>query len=354
MKLIKRLFFGSTSTPFLMIARVFFVLIFTYIINSWIQVINIFILDQDVFNYTFLGFLIAVLFVFFESQIKEVYPQYLLMGLLGLLLGLSTASLICIGLPESATMETRDIARVCLFAFLGYFGSAIGLRYAHRMDFIAAKYFKNVEDRLYGSKVLDTSVLIDGRIMEVIEAGFMNGLLVIPSFVIDELQTLSDSTDHMKRSKGRRGLDISKRLQNSTSCEVDMVTENFPNIEEVDKKLLAFCHKYEAALVTMDFNLNKVADLDDIRVMNINLLAQSLKTVVLPGEKLLIQVLREGKESGQGIGYLEDGTMVVVEEGKRLIGKAVDVVVASVLQTSAGRMVFTKPATEDDVPAKSA
>lgn len=354
MRLIKRLLFDSSTTPFLLIARILFVLIFTYIISSWIQVINVYILDQDVFNYTFLGFLLAVLFVFVESQIKEVYPQYLLMGLFGLLLGLGTASLICLGLPESASTETRDIARVCLFAFMGYFGSAIGLRYAHRMDFIAAKYFKNVEDRLYGSKVLDTSILVDGRIMEVIEAGFMNGLLVIPSFVIDELQTLSDSTDHIKRSKGRRGLDISKRLQNSTSCEVELITENFPNIQEVDKKLLALCHKYEATLVTMDFNLNKVADLDDIPVMNINLLAQSLKTVVLPGEKLLIQVLREGKESGQGIGYLEDGTMVVVEEGKRLIGKAVDVVVSSVLQTSAGRMIFTKPLTEDDIPAKSA
>lgn len=354
MKILKRLLFDSSSTPFLMIARVFFVLIFTYIINSWIQVINIYILDQDVFNYTFLGFLIAVLFVFFESQIKEVFPQYLLMGLFGLLLGLSTASLICLGLPESATTETRDIARVCLFAFLGYFGTAIGLRYAHRMDFIAAKYFKNVKDRLYGSKVLDTSVLIDGRIMEVIESGFISGLLVIPSFVIDELQSLSDSTDHIKRSKGRRGLDISKRLQNATKCEVEMLTENFPNVHEVDKKLLAFCHKYEATLVTLDFNLNKVADLEEIAVMNINLLAQALKTVVLPGEKMLIQVIREGKESGQGIGYLEDGTMVVVEEGKRLIGQAVDVAVSSVLQTSAGRMVFTRPISEEDLHSKTA
>lgn len=354
MNLIKRILFPANATPFLLIARILFVLIFTYIIHSWIKVINVYILEQDVVNYTFLGCLMALLFVFIESQIKEVFPQYLLMGLFGLLLGLGTASLICLGLPESASTETRDIARVCLFAFMGYFGSAIGLRYAHRMDFIAAKYFKNVEDRLYGSKVLDTSILVDGRIMEVIEAGFMNGLLVIPSFVIDELQALSDSTDHIKRSKGRRGLDISKRLQNSTSCEVELITENFPNIQEVDKKLLSLCHKYEATLVTMDFNLNKVADLDDIPVMNINLLAQSLKTVVLPGEKLLIQVLREGKEAGQGIGYLEDGTMVVVEEGKRLIGKAVDVVVSSVLQTSAGRMVFTKPLTEDDIPAKSA
>ncbi len=344
----------TATTPFLLISRILFVLVFTFIIHTWIQYINIYIQDQDVAIYTYWGFLVAVLFVFIESQIKEVYPQYLLMGLFGMLLGLATAALICLGLPEAAPSEIKSIFRVCIFSFLAYFGATIGLRYAHRMDFIAAKFFKNVEDRLYGSKVLDTSVLIDGRIMEVIEAGFMNGLLVIPSFVIDELQTLSDSSDHMKRSKGRRGLDITKRLQNSTSCEVEIVTENFPNIQGVDKKLLALCHKYESSLVTMDYNLNKVADLEEISVMNINLLAQSLKTVVLPGEKLLIQVLREGKEAGQGVGYLDDGTMVVVEDGKNLIGKAVDVVVASVLQTSAGRMVFTKPAREDEAQAQSA
>lgn len=170
----------------------------------------------------------------------------------------------------------------------------------------------------------------------------MTGLIIIPSFVIQELQSLADSQDHLKRSKGRRGLDISKRLQNCSNCEVELLDEDFPNCKEVDKKLLALAKKYEGILLTMDFNLNKVAELEEVSVLNINQLTQALRTVVLPGEELRLQLLREGKEPGQGIGYLDDGTMVVVEQGRSLIGNTVDVIVSSVLQTSAGRMVFAK------------
>ena len=166
--------------------------------------------------------------------------------------------------------------------------------------------------------------------------------MVIPSFVVAELQALSDSADHIKRSKGRRGLDISKRLQRCSGCEIELVEEDFPSIKEVDKKLLELAKKYDSTLITMDFNLLKVAELEKVKVMNINQLTQALRTVVLPGEDLSIQILREGKESNQGIGYMDDGTMVVVEHGKPLIGSTVEVTVGSVVQTSAGRMVFAK------------
>jgi len=339
----KRPQYGTTATtPFLLITRILFVVVFTYIIHTWIQYINVYIQDQDVYIYTFYGFLAAIFFVYIESQIKEVNPQHLLMGLFGLLLGLATSTLVSLGLPESAPTEIKDVTRVCLHAFLGYLGATLALRYTHRLDFTATKLFKNVEDRLYGSKVLDTSILIDGRILEIVESGFIEGILAIPSFVVNELQTLSDSKDHIKRSKGRRGLDISKRLQIAARCDVETMDEDFPNVQGVDKKLLAACHKYEATLVTMDFNLNKVADIEEIDVLNINQLAQSLKTVVLPGEEFEVQVLREGKESGQGVAYLDDGTMVVIDDGRHYIGQTIDVVVSSVLQTSAGRMVFTR------------
>lgn len=334
--------------PFLKVVRIIFVMLFTFITFQWAASYE-FIQTRDLHIYAFFGFVVAVILVLIERQIQNAFPQELMIGFFGMLCGLSASALIQIGLPSSIT---TDPTRMMLHLFLGYFGAVIALRYAHRFDFSAAKIFTRSEDRLYGAKFLDTSVLIDGRIVEIVEARFVEGLLIIPGFVVNELQILSDSEDHIKRSRGRRGLDISKRLQKISKAHVEMLEEDFPNLHGVDKKLLAISKKYSGTLVTMDFNLNKVAEIEDLPVLNINQLAQSLKTVLLPGEDIHVQLIREGKESHQAVAYLDDGTMVVVEQARRLIGKPVEVTVSSVLQTSAGRMVFAK-LKDSDEPEKN-
>jgi uncharacterized protein YacL len=185
-------------------------------------------------------------------------------------------------------------------------------------------------------------VIIDGRIADIAEAGFLDGALIIPEFVLRELQTVADSTDSSKRQRGRRGLDMLQRMQSNEQIEVQIVTDDFPAIREVDLKLLELAKKREAKVVTNDFNLNKVARLHRVEVLNINDLANALKPVVLPGERMTILVLKEGKEFNQGVGYLDDGTMVVVDHARKLIGRSVDITVTSVLQTASGKMIFGK------------
>lgn len=331
------------DTPFLVFVRIIFVLIVTYIAYVFAQSINPFIPNQDLWIYCLFAFLFASVFVILESQVRYFYPQSLFFGLFGLSCGLAASLLIQVALPENLSTTERDLSRLGLHLFLGYIGITTGLRYANRFDFTATKLLTRSEDRLYGSKILDTSILIDGRIAELVESEFVEGHIVIPSFVLNELQTLSDSEDDLKRSKGRRGLDISKRLLSLSDGHIEMLEEDFPNFQEVDKKLIALTKKYEGCLLTLDFNLSKVAEIENLKVLNLNQLAQSLKTIVIPGDNLHIQVLKEGKESNQGVGYLDDGTMVVVENGRKLIGKNVHVNVSSVLQTSAGRLIFTKP-----------
>lgn len=334
------------DTPFLRVVRLLFIIISTFMVHQW-AIHHPYIQKFDRYIYVCCGATVAIVIVIIESQIRHAYPQELLIGLFGLVCGLSTSVLIQYALPENQPSYTTDIARFSLHLFLGYFGITIGLRYAHRLDF--RKFLTQTEDRLYGAKILDTSVLIDGRIIEIAEAGFLEGLIIIPSFVLNELQILSDSEDYLKRTKGRRGLDISKRLQHTLNCEVEVLEEDFPNLSDVDKKLLALSKKYEGVLITLDFNLNKVAEVENINIMNINLLAQAVKTILLPGEEIKVHLIREGKEANQGVGYLDDGTMIVVENARQLLGQTVEVNVASLLQTSAGKMIFAK--LKDEEPA---
>lgn len=206
--------------------------------------------------------------------------------------------------------------------------------------------FKIKGDRLQddqSAKILDTSVLIDGRIKAIADTGFIEGKLVIPEFVLEELQFIADSADELKRERGRRGLDIVKDLQTSGKVSVEISNQDFPEIKEVDIKLLKLAQQSGAFVMTNDYNLNKLAVVQDIRVLNINDLANSVKTVVIPGEKMLVNIIKEGREKNQGLAYLEDGTMIVVEEGKTLIGQEVNVIVTTVLQTAAGKMIFAKP-----------
>jgi uncharacterized protein YacL len=192
------------------------------------------------------------------------------------------------------------------------------------------------------AKVLDTSVIIDGRIADIAEAGFIDGMMVVPEFVLRELQVVADSTDGSKRQRGRRGLDMLQRMQANPALQVQIVSDDFPSIREVDLKLLELAKKWEAKVVTNDFNLNKVAHLHHVQVLNINDLANALKPVVLPGERMTVLILKEGKEYNQGVGYLDDGTMVVVDHARKMIGRSVDISVTSVLQTASGKMIFGK------------
>jgi len=197
-------------------------------------------------------------------------------------------------------------------------------------------------------KILDTSVIIDGRISDVCESGFLEGVFIIPQFILQELQHVADSADSTKRARGRRGLDILHKIQKMSNITVRIVDEDFPKIKEVDSKLVALARLLNAKVITNDFNLNKVAELQGVSVLNINELANALKPVVLPGETMKIFILKEGKEYNQGVAYLDDGTMVVVENGRRLMGKNAEVTVTSVLQTTAGRMIFSKLKEENE------
>ena len=198
-------------------------------------------------------------------------------------------------------------------------------------------------DNKNNSKILDTSVIIDGRIFDLCKTGFIEGTLVIPSFVLDELRHISDSSDALKRNRGRRGLDVLNKIQKELDIETKIWEGDFPEILEVDSKLLKLGQTLGGKVITNDFNLNKVAEFQGVPVLNINELANAIKPVVLPGEEMKIVVIKDGKEPTQGVAYLDDGTMIVVEEGRKLIGEEVFVVVTSVLQTAAGRMIFAKP-----------
>ncbi len=193
------------------------------------------------------------------------------------------------------------------------------------------------------AKLLDTSVIIDGRIADIVETGFLEGMLVIPAFVLEELQHIADSSDVLKRNRGRRGLDILNRIQKELKVKVQVMEIDFEELSEVDSKLVRLAKQVNGKVVTNDFNLNKVCELQGVPVLNINDLANAVKPVVLPGEEISVHVIKDGKEYGQGVGYLDDGTMIVIEGGRDYIGHRVDVLVTSVLQTSAGRMIFAKP-----------
>jgi uncharacterized protein YacL len=236
---------------------------------------------------------------------------------------------------------------------LGYLGLSIGIKKREEMlGFFGslAKFGKDKAPKPEGKpyyKILDTSVIIDGRIADLCESGFIEGTLLVPAFVLEELRHIADSSDLLKRNRGRRGLDILNRMRKNPSIKIQ-IYENVKGLEdqtEVDTKLVKLSQKLGGKIMTNDYNLNKVAELHGVKVLNINELANAIKPIVLPGEEMSVQVVKDGKEAGQGVGYLDDGTMIVVDGGKRYIGHTINVVVTSVLQTAAGRMIFAKPRT---------
>jgi uncharacterized protein YacL len=288
------------------------------------------------------GLFLGAIFLVIESRLNNVSFGSVLGGLVGLGLGILTAQLLLFPLTYVVTDESRILSSFILSAVLGYSGLLIGLGRGKNMTIPAImRLFKGqeIEEDL---KILDTSVIIDGRIADVIEIGFVEGTFIIPQFILQELQYIADSPDPIRRTKGRRGLDIIHRIQKLANIEVRIVEQDFSKIKEVDAKLIALARLFSAKVITNDFNLSKVAQLQGVSVMNINELANILKPVVLPGESLNLFIAKEGKEHNQGVAYLDDGTMVVVENARKLIGKNADLTVTSVLQTTAGRMIFAR------------
>jgi uncharacterized protein YacL len=232
---------------------------------------------------------------------------------------------------------------VCLLLWMSYVGLIVGAKKGDMLNLSAlGGVFGGEKSSKKSYKILDTSVIIDGRIADIAETGFLDGVLVVPQFVLRELQLVADSADSMKRNRGRRGLDILQRVQKMAHLNVQIVEEDFPHVRDVDMKLIELAKLYDCKIITNDFNLNKVAQLHGVEVLNINELANSLKPIVLPGETMRVFILKEGKEYNQGVAYLDDGTMVVVDNAKRLISKTIDIAVTSVLQTTAGKMIFGK------------
>jgi uncharacterized protein YacL len=290
---------------------------------------------------TLFGLVLGFLLVVFEIRLKHISVTHLIGALLGGAIGLGAAKTIGAALYWADLGDGRVVFlhSVILLA-LPYLGLVIGGR---KGDWLKPEnligVFRSAGPRKR-FKILDTSVIIDGRIADICETGFMDGTLVIPQFVLKELQLVADSSDSMKRNRGRRGLDILQKIQKMAGIDVMISDMDFPEIREVDLKLIELGRTLQGKIVTNDFNLNKVAQLRGVEVLNINELANSLKPVVLPGEIMKVFILKEGKEYNQGVAYLDDGTMVVVDNARKMIGKTIDVVVTSVLQTTAGKMIF--------------
>ena len=284
-------------------------------------------------------------------MLKRVSTRGLSATVFGLLFGLIMARLVISTLDMVPTgIEISSPIRTILVLIFCYFGMAIAIQ--GRDDFnVIIPYVKfSREDQREEIIILDTSVIIDGRISDICETRFLEGRFIVPRFVLKELQQIADSQDAIKRNRGRRGLDVLGVVQKIQHIDVRIHEEDFPDIKEVDAKLVQLAKVMGGKVLTNDFNLNKVAELQGVQVLNINELANALKPVVLPGELMETRVIKEGKEYNQGVAYLDDGTMVVVEQGRHLIGQTVQVLVTSVLQTAAGRMIFAKPDSEDHKP----
>ncbi len=288
---------------------------------------------------------VAALAIIIERLFRRVPLPVIIGGTVGLFLGLGLARLLSLVFEQLNSGLFSAFLYVMLSVVFGYLGLVLGGRKFQEFRFsgsvsnavsFVSKHFPKREC----PKVVDTSAIIDGRLADLCETGWVDGPLIIPGFVLAELQRIADSPDPNKRARGRRGLDALQRIQETGKVEVRILEQDYPQIKEIDDKLVELCRELGAKLITTDFNLNKIARLKGVPVLNVNELALALKPIVSPGEVLKVQLVKEGKEKHQGVGYLEDGTMVVVENGRPFIGKEVEIVVTSLLQTPAGRIVF--------------
>lgn len=280
------------------------------------------------------------------TSLTQIPMNEMAAGAIGLSAGLLLSLMLYPVLSWLGSLE--ELARVAVSGLLGYIGLYVGLEKKEELSSLwkSGSWRSgegNEERKLEEHKILDTSVIIDGRIADICKTGFIEGTIVIPEFVLEELQHIADSSDLLKRNRGRRGLDILNKIQKELDVNVMIYEGDFEEISEVDSKLVKLAKVLQGKVVTNDFNLNKVCELQRVSVLNINDLANAVKPVVLPGEEIIVQVIKDGKEHGQGVAYLDDGTMIVVEGGRDFIGSITEVLVTSVLQTSAGRMIFAKP-----------
>jgi len=290
------------------------------------------------------GLLLAGFALLMEGRMKRVPLRNLVGSFIGLILGIMVANLISNALFPNLFNNQQMILPLygLLYGICGYIGVRIGFKKGDEFQMPGRKPFSRGLPQGENSKILDTSVIIDGRIADITETGFVEGPLLIPQFILGELQHIADSSDPVKRTRGKRGLEVLHHIQKQVNVDVRIVDTDYPSVKEVDSKLIELAKEVRGKILTNDSNLNKVAELQGIEVLNINELANALKPVVLPGEEMNVKILKEGKEMGQGVAYLDDGTMIVVDNGRRQIGKTIDVVVTSVLQTPAGRMIFAR------------
>jgi len=290
------------------------------------------------------GALLGAAIILFEWKLRTVSLKRLIGAAIGSFLGICGAYLFALvirnSIPEG---HTQSFLQILVMLLMAYVGLIVGANKGDLLNLAAlGGIFGGEKQGKKSYKILDTSVIIDGRIADIAETGFLDGIIVTPQFVLRELQLVADSADSLKRNRGRRGLDILQRLQKVANLQIQIVEDDFPAVREVDLKLIELAKVYEGKIITNDFNLNKVAQLQGVEVLNINELANSLKPIVLPGETMRVFILKEGKEYNQGVAYLDDGTMVVVDNARKMIGKTIDVSVTSVLQTTAGKMIFGK------------
>jgi uncharacterized protein YacL len=291
------------------------------------------------------GLLIGFAIIVFEMRLRILSLKRLIGAVIGSILGIFGAYLFSLVIRNAiAPGNTQSFLQLLVMLLMAYVGLIVGANKGDLLNLSAlGGIFGGEKPGKKGYKILDTSVIIDGRIADISETGFLDGILLLPQFVLRELQLVADSADSLKRNRGRRGLDVLQRLQKIAAINVQIVEDDFPAVREVDLKLIELAKVYEGAkIITNDFNLNKVAQLQGVEVLNINELANTLKPIVLPGEVMRVFILKEGKEYNQGVAYLDDGTMVVVDNARKMIGKNVDISVTSVLQTTAGKMIFGK------------
>ncbi len=280
--------------------------------------------------------------ILFEVRLRRASLRRLIGAAIGSILGILGAYLTSLVLVNTSMPDgERSFFSLIVFLVMAYIGLIVGANKGDMLNLQAlGGLFGSERNLRHTVKVLDTSVIIDGRIADIAEAQFLDGAVVIPQFVLRELQLVADSADPLKRQRGRRGLEVLQRIQKIPSLDVQIAEDDFQNVADVDMKLIELAKRYDAKIITNDFNLNKVATLQGIEILNVNQLANALKPVVLPGETMRVFILREGKEYNQGVAYLDDGTMVVVDAARKMINKTIDIIVTSVHQTTAGKMIF--------------
>jgi uncharacterized protein YacL len=284
-----------------------------------------------------------------ENRLQRTPMRDILYGFSGVLMGLLVANLFARAFLSIPWIG--GYIPVIFNVMMAYLGGSIVIKKKEELSNLISSPIGTLQKKKKNPtiinwvkpKILDTSVIIDGRIADICQTGFVEGTLVIPGFILEELRHIADSSDSLKRNRGRRGLDILNKIQKELDIEVEIYEGDFEDISEVDSKLVKLAQILDGCIITNDFNLNKVAEFQKVQVLNINELANAVKPVVLPGEEMVVQVIKDGKETGQGVAYLDDGTMIVVDGGRKHIGETIGVLVTSVLQTAAGRMIFAKP-----------